>query len=95
MLTIAVRSLVNYPDLVEYIADISVAKDIDLSTFHVSLGPEGSFYINCNKGQHRQGVDDGLEKEVLRRLTSDGVSTLTGKTHPVFEASADRLIVLR
>lgn len=62
------RSLENYPELEEYIADISSAKDIDLSSFHVSLGPSGSFYINSNRGQYRGSLDNRLNQEITERV---------------------------
>lgn len=71
MLIFLVRSLENYPQLEEYIADISAAKDIELSSFHVSLGPNGSFYINSNRGQYQSSLDATLDKEITERLSDD------------------------
>lgn len=65
------HSLENYPKLEEYIVDISSAKDIELSSLHVSLGPSGSFYINSNRGQYQMGLDGRLDQEITERLSDD------------------------
>ena len=68
----AVSSLGSYPQLETYIADKLTAKDIELSSFQVSLGPNGSFYVRSNKGELWDGLDDKLVKELNQRLTPEG-----------------------
>ena len=70
---VAVRQLDKYPVLESYLAGKFKEEKIKYDSMHVSLGPNGSFYINSSVGQHQNGLDPKLQKELDGRLTPEGL----------------------
>jgi hypothetical protein len=68
-----VSELGSYPRLATDLADEDSQKKFEPNKFHVSLGPNSSYYFNNTAfGQNADKLDVKLDRHLTSRLTSDG-----------------------